>query len=332
MQNIADEYLSLSTVHFSFIYERSKIVWLIQSKAEPWMEKLQRSGTLQMTAHFTYGTFECIQSSCRDLLQLPLSLVISHAPVEWKEIGDCAERINRRLHSAVKKQQLLLEEGENGEAVEAWCYPLQPDIFKHYEHLDYCLEHRDREEFFRVLESLLQTGANAVQGGHSVAGLQIATSIYSLLIGYSEKLSSESAREYAISLREELNEWVRQDWEELASRLMEWGKTVFDQYVPAEELEENRVVQSIHAYLSNNLGGDMSLKTLAIAIGHNPSYLSRLYKQKAGKPLSETINEMRLARAKELLTKPNYRISDVSREVGFLSEHYFYRFFKKQWR
>jgi len=54
-----------------------------------------------------------------------------------------------------------------------------------------------------------------------------------------------------------------------------------------------------------------------------------LYKQKAGKGLSETIMELKLSKAKQLLAEPQYRIQDISKAVGFLSDHYFYRFFKK---
>lgn len=331
VQNIADEYLSLSMGHFSFIYERSRIVWLIQSKADPWIEKVQRTGALHMAGRFVYGTFECIQSSCLDLLGLPLSFVIGSEPIEWPAFGTCAEQLGRRLYTSVKQQQLLLQDdAASRQSTEAQAsYPLQPDIFKHYEHLSYCLEHRNREECLRVLELLLHAGGEADRGGQPVAAMQVAASVYSILAVYAERLGGVAARELGEGLQAGLANWRNGQWHELSGQLAAWAEAILAQFDPAGEQEENHVVQSIHAYLASNLGGDLSLKTMAMAIGHNPSYLSRLYKQKAGKPLSETINDLRLARAKELLAEPQYRIIDVSRAVGFLSEHYFYRFFKK---
>ncbi|OME85233.1 hypothetical protein BK120_11985 [Paenibacillus sp. FSL A5-0031] len=330
VQNIANEYLSLSMIHYSFIYDRSKIIWLMQSKAEPWIDHMQIASTMNMTSHFVYGTFEGIQSSCRDLLNLSMSFAIGGHPFGWSQLGEHLDQLKNNMTSSIKKQQLLLDEQQrSGQEKESNSFPVRLEIFKHYEHLAYCLEHKNKEEFNRVLELLLRIGEQAFYGRHTIVCMQISSSIYALLLAYLEKLNLTEMPKWISELQASIESGLSNNWDWQMEQLQRLAKYILEQCLPAEENEENRVVQSIHAYLISHLGGDLSLKTMAFAIGHNPSYLSRLYKQKAGKALSETINEMKLARAKELLAEPQYRIGDVSKAVGFLSEHYFYRFFKK---
>jgi len=329
VQNISNEYLSLSTIHYSFIHERFRIVWLIQSKAEPWMEKLQSENKLTMTAHFVYGTFECVQSSCLDVLHLPLSFAIGNQAVPWQELGEELESLLDRIKSTVKKQQLFMEQENKREAETNKVYSLQHEVFKHYEHLSYCLEHKNKEDFFRKLDFLIQAGEKARYSNQPMVCVQIASSVLSILFGYLEKLRIEDIPAPIADIKASYESGKLDQWEGQREQLRTMAEYVFMEHVHAEESEENRIVQNIHAYLATNLGGDLSLKTMAFSIGHNPSYLSRLYKQKAGKGLSETIMELKLSKAKQLLAEPQYRIQDISKAVGFLSDHYFYRFFKK---
>ncbi|HZG57821.1 response regulator [Paenibacillus sp.] len=329
VQNIANEYLSLSTVHASFIYERSKLVWLIQAKAEPWMERFLDDASKQLTAHFVYGTFECIQSSCNDVLHLPLSFAIGKQPLAWEALGGEADRLLATIQSNVKRQMLHLQQ-EEAEALESSrTYSLQSEAFKQFELLAYSLEHNNREEFLRILEGLLETGDRAAQAKNDLVRQQIASAVLSILCGYVDKLPPEEVDETAAELKRAYEAGRPAAWEAQRAHCRALAESILDRHAQAEESEENRIITSIHAYLNANLGGDLSLKTMALALGHNPSYLSRLYKQKAGKGLSETVMELKLARAKALLAQPNYRIQDISKAVGFLSDHYFYRFFKR---
>ncbi|WP_054950168.1 response regulator transcription factor [Numidum massiliense] len=89
------------------------------------------------------------------------------------------------------------------------------------------------------------------------------------------------------------------------------------------------IVQRIHEYIGNHLGDDLSLTAIGEALNYNPYYLSRLYKQLTGQGLAEYVQEARLEKAKQLLCEGDLTIYDVSQAIGFVSENYFYRFFKK---
>jgi len=329
VQNVANEYLSLSSVHTSFVYERSKLVWLIQTKAEPWMERFLDDASKGMATQFVYGAFECIQSSCSDLLHLPLSFAIGGHPKPWESLGGEADRLLASIQSSVRRQMLHMQREEAEARDSGNAYTLQQEAFKQYELLAYSLEHGNREEFGRILDALLDAGDQASRSGNHIVRQGIAGAVLSVLCGYLDKLPAGEADAAILDMKRSCEAGRPETWETQRSQARSLAAWILGRHAQAEESEENRILTSIHSYLNANLGGDLSLKTMALALGHNPSYLSRLYKQKAGKGLSETVMELKLARAKALLAQPNYRIQDISKAVGFLSDHYFYRFFKR---
>ncbi len=69
---------------------------------------------------------------------------------------------------------------------------------------------------------------------------------------------------------------------------------------------------------------------LAEQAGLNPSYLSRLYKQATGANLSDFIDGARMRSAMEMLARPEFRIHEVARRVGYETAASFTRFFRKQ--
>lgn len=105
--------------------------------------------------------------------------------------------------------------------------------------------------------------------------------------------------------------------------------TIFSHTHVGMEREEHAVVNKIHQYVHEHLDKDVSLVCIGDAIGHNSKYLSRLYKKITGEDLSQYIARIKLARAQALLKETHMKIYEVSAAIGFLSEPYFYRFFRK---
>jgi len=71
------------------------------------------------------------------------------------------------------------------------------------------------------------------------------------------------------------------------------------------------------------------LVRLADQVHFNPSYLSRLFKQKTGLNLSDYISDIRVQKAKELLQDMNMKIYEVAQALGYSSSANFVRFFRK---
>ena len=90
------------------------------------------------------------------------------------------------------------------------------------------------------------------------------------------------------------------------------------------------LIAQVNAYIEAHLAEDVSLTRLAEAVSLNPSYLSRLYLQRAGIHLSDRIAAVRLDQAKALLAEGRLKVSEIAAAVGFWTPSHFIRFFKQR--
>lgn len=93
--------------------------------------------------------------------------------------------------------------------------------------------------------------------------------------------------------------------------------------------QHERVVKSLRDYIASHLSEDLSLASLSSLAGYSPFFLHRFFRRHTGKTPTQYINELRLARAVELLEK-GYKVESVAEEVGFASLSYFNSFFKRR--
>lgn len=82
-------------------------------------------------------------------------------------------------------------------------------------------------------------------------------------------------------------------------------------------------------HIYENLGSDLSLKTLAETLGLNPSYLSRLFARETGTPVSRFVLEARIDTAGNLLKYSNLPCSKISASLGFSSQSAFIAAFRQ---
>lgn len=88
------------------------------------------------------------------------------------------------------------------------------------------------------------------------------------------------------------------------------------------------VSQAIH-FILERYQGYITLEMAAGAIGLNPSYLSRLFKEETQYTFSEYVNRVRIDAGKKLLESGQYSIKQISSQVGFSTYNYFFKVFKE---
>jgi two-component system, response regulator YesN len=89
------------------------------------------------------------------------------------------------------------------------------------------------------------------------------------------------------------------------------------------------VVTSIRRYLDVHYAEEVSLTLLANQFHINATYLSELFKKKIGSTFSDYLVEIRLDKAKHLLSKSEFRLADIADLVGFANASYLSSVFKK---
>ncbi len=82
------------------------------------------------------------------------------------------------------------------------------------------------------------------------------------------------------------------------------------------------------AYMDKFYMHNLSIRQLAGLAGFSLNHFTRMFKQQLDRTPSEYLQELRMAKAKQLLLS-RQRIKEVAKQVGFRDEHYFSRAFKK---
>ena len=89
------------------------------------------------------------------------------------------------------------------------------------------------------------------------------------------------------------------------------------------------VIQDIEKYIEENLDKKLSLTDIADSIHMNKSYISRMFKEKAGENLFDYINKRKIEKAKQLIKNNELRMYEIALNVGMEDTAYFSRVFKK---
>lgn len=83
------------------------------------------------------------------------------------------------------------------------------------------------------------------------------------------------------------------------------------------------------AFMERNFHRDISREEIAHAAHLSESHLSHLFKSHIGQGLRERLNQMRVARAAELLVRTDMTLSQICLECGFKEQSYFTKIFRR---
>lgn len=84
------------------------------------------------------------------------------------------------------------------------------------------------------------------------------------------------------------------------------------------------------SYMRENLESKLSLGEIARAAGMSQSSLENKFRELMGRSAYEYLIELRIDRAKHLLTETSLPVSDIARRCGYENQFYFCNAFKKQ--
>ncbi len=102
------------------------------------------------------------------------------------------------------------------------------------------------------------------------------------------------------------------------------------QSVAGKRVEKaNNVIEQAKEYIQKHFNKDISLDEVSREVDISPYYFSKIFKDSTGKNFIEYLTEIRIERAKELLTSSNHSMKEICASVGYSDPNYFSRAFKK---
>jgi AraC-like DNA-binding protein/ligand-binding sensor protein len=110
-----------------------------------------------------------------------------------------------------------------------------------------------------------------------------------------------------------------------AELVLHFSQNVFDNLY----LGNSKLIGQAVKYVNANYMTKLSLKSLAISLHINPSYLSMHFKREMGINFTDYLNDVRIKRSKDLLITTNLSLLDISLQTGFEEQSYFTKVFKK---
>ncbi|MDF2959539.1 MAG: AraC family transcriptional regulator [Paenibacillus sp.] len=96
-----------------------------------------------------------------------------------------------------------------------------------------------------------------------------------------------------------------------------------------QEDAKHHHVERMLQIIESGLAGELSLSSVAEALGLNPAYVSRLFKQTMGQTFMEYVTGIRIEKSKRLLALTEMKVRDVGRQIGYNQDYYFIRLFKE---
>lgn len=98
--------------------------------------------------------------------------------------------------------------------------------------------------------------------------------------------------------------------------------------LPPASREEDDIYSHLIAYLQEDFGQEMTVKRLSQLCHCSVSYVSHLFKHRTGCSVSEYKNQLRIERAKQLLSSTSLAVGEIAESAGFSDSNYFSSLFR----
>lgn len=207
--------------------------------------------------------------------------------------------------------------------------PAEAQVSRFDERLDTMIAAIKEYDLVTIDDCLLQ-----LFGGD--APLASRNEAYELIIRITSKLHAE-----LLTMNENLYELLKWDSHqpdmlfqfETVHDILSWLRRRFFElsellYVKSQR-QKRKLIDSIIAYVEENLEQKLTLKEVAAHFDFTPNYLGYLFKEETGTHFSDFLNEKRIGRVCELLSQPGLKIYEIAERMGYKNIIYFNRQFKQ---
>jgi AraC family transcriptional regulator len=110
--------------------------------------------------------------------------------------------------------------------------------------------------------------------------------------------------------------------------LREYGAAVLGPKRGYGGLPRAKLVRAVE-YIQDHLDTDLTVSRIAQAVYISPYHFTKLFKQSTGQSPHQYVVEARVRKAKELLTKGKFTLSEAAYHVGFVDQSHLTRHFKR---
>lgn len=281
------------------------------------------------TLRFVHGTMESVQQACGKCLQLSVSIIASDQAVPWQELSYSLNRLRLAIYDSpglgMEKLLKISVKEASPSPVSMQNRNATAELL-----LDY-LKQRLLEGDVDWSSSFRKWVDISGEGGPEdpFLKLRMLSGISNTLLQTLQELGLTEEAHSGMDLSRMLYFNINTHWSEVISFYHTFFEWIILNRSATYKHDESNILSTIHQYIKVHLADDLSLTRIAQEVSLNPSYLSRWYKRTTGKGISDYILEKKVELSKELLLGTALKMHEISSQLGFSDQHYFFRFFKK---
>lgn len=306
--------------------------FLFQITAKYYMVVLQPKDVKSVEWNRLYinakGAVQYVQEHIITTTHQSLSFVLTDTPTYLENIREKYEELKMTFLSKNNEisQSILETSFEKGRCMEKL---KTSAILDEIIQLDNFLRLKNYSLYFQLLEVII-TSLKKISESSPQKAIEIYHVVMATIIQFSYRNELQDSLSKQINFKIELE---NRSFDELLLFLL----TTSNHLVELLKLREKEmgqetnidVLSKLKVFIDEHLSEDLSLEYLADTIYMNPSYLSRTFKQRYKKNLSEYITAVRMDKARKLLLETKKKINEISKEVGYNSSYSFTRVFKR---
>ena len=118
-------------------------------------------------------------------------------------------------------------------------------------------------------------------------------------------------------------------FEELETYYLQFYQNVTENLAKENIYSDADIVNNVRTYIDRYYQKNITVELAASLFHVNRSYLSHIFKKRAGTSFIDYLNEVRIVHAKELLTKTDKKMYQIAALAGYNNVRYFFKAFKK---
>jgi AraC-like DNA-binding protein/ABC-type glycerol-3-phosphate transport system substrate-binding protein len=113
----------------------------------------------------------------------------------------------------------------------------------------------------------------------------------------------------------------------------EWFKLLLGRdFTASRRITKNEVVKQTLAYIEQHLSEIKSIHQIATHVQLSPRYFNRIFHKEMKVGCSTYLMQIRMEKAREILTKDPRSLKEVAAKLGFKTPSYFTQVFKRYWK
>lgn len=154
---------------------------------------------------------------------------------------------------------------------------------------------------------------------------QLATQAQAIMAEYIEQVNPDSS---SLSMQNILNTMFTLN--ELQKYYVQFFCNIAIMLKECSVYSTNDAIEKVKIYVNKNYKNNLTIEFISSLLYMNRSYLSHLFKEKTGEKFVDYLNDIRIEKAKELLSKSDKKMYAIAKAVGYDNVKYFFRIFKRK--